>query len=421
MKNYYCVGILYISTVLGCIMTLTFIGGVRPDSRTTASKKKIEYYADCTSVCYPVSENSDCELFAEPGERVYAGQQIAKIDGLPVYSSVSGEFRGYTVIADERFLVVISDGQKEYRSPLMPESRRLTDIPREEIIELARSLGIADSRSGKPLYALMSEVKNCMRIVVDCTESDPLSAIAYRLCVEKAESIVGGSKVLMYALDAEKGVFAAEYYRKMVFSALREQVSDDSLFAFAELDEKYPYTDRTLMDALYVRNMPSDATPADEGVLIVGPEAVCALYDGLLTGMPHITRYVSVCGKVENEKNLCVPSGITVHDIMSVCGRSGGSIIAENSLLSGRTARGYVSAEVRALICTDRAEKKILPCIGCGACSDACTMRLTPKAILGADRKTHEYLRTRCTACGCCEYICPCGIPLMTKILREVK
>lgn len=395
-------------------MVLNFPGGAPPLNRTRYGKQKIRNIDNCSVICLDAEQNASACIPA--GTAVKRGCLLGENGGTPVYSSVCGTYRGITSIEGRRYFVVMVNGNGEERVH-SPETRALTSLTREDIIESAKKFAIVDSRSGLPLWKLLSSVDNdCRRLVVDCTEPDAASAINYRLCIEKARSIVGGAKVLLQATGALKCVFAAEYYRNTAFRALAEHATDAKLFAMAQLEEKYPYGDRAIMHALYVKTLEAGKSALDEGVFIVAPETASALYDAMVSGMPQLDRYISVCfNNTAKGGNLRVPRGVTLHDISVYCGGlEKEHFFVENSLLSGRRIGGALSDNTRALISATYQKKVRTSCISCGRCAEVCPVRLMPNEVLiESNRKS---LKQHCIACGACEFICPSNIPLLDII-----
>lgn len=397
-------------------MILDFKGGVRPVDRTRFGKRKIEYINDVSAICIKTNEKS--RTYLDSGVEVLRGTLLGETEGTPVFSSIAGVYNGIVEIEDELYFAVINKGQSGEEIPFEPESRSLSDLSHEDIVTVARKFGIIDTRSGQPLWRLIEKAKGCRRIVIDCTETDAKSAIKYRLCLEKARSAVGGAKVLLKATGALKCVFAAEFYRKAAFSALSEFASDEKLFAMAELNEKYPYSDEALMSAIYLKDLKNGETPIDAGVLIVGIETAIALFDSMVSGMPFVDRYISLCGRgIEHGGNFKVPRGITVRDVSSLCGQiKSGYILIENSLLSGFTAKGAVDDRTSAIISVFPERKKTTECISCLKCIEVCPVSLNPSDVLF---ESPRKLRKDCISCGCCEFVCPSGIPLLSLINRR--
>ncbi len=399
-------------------MILKFPGGVRPLRRTQYAKQAIKNIDKCSVICIAAENGAVASIAA--GTAVKRGSLLGENAQTPVYSSISGIFRGIATIEGDRYFVVTADKKNATNVEERiydPETRSLTELTREDIIESAKKFAIIDSRSGQPLWKLLSVVGNgCRRLVIDCTESDSESAINYRLCLEKASLIVGGAKVLLQATGALKCVFAGEYYRTPEFEKLAEYATDEKIFAIAKLDEKYPYSDRTLMYALYVKTLEEKQTALDMGVLIVSPETVIALYNAMISGMPQLDRYISVCfNDTAKGGNLCVPRGITLHDITEFCGGLDKEhFFVKNSLLSGRQTGGALSDSTRVLV-SAKAQKIVrTTCISCGRCVDACPVRLVPNEVLIESNRSK--LKKYCVSCGACEFICPSGIPLLSLI-----
>lgn len=398
-------------------MILDFPGGVAPLERTRFGKKAIKTIPSCSAICIEALEGATVK--ASAGSGVLIGSLLGYNGDMPIYSSISGVFRGIMQIDGKSYFVVMGDGEAKSSAPFPAEENSLSEMDCEYIAERARLLSIIDSRSGRPLHELLKKANGkCSRLVIDCTESDALSAINYRLCIEKTKSLVGGAKVLLKATGALKCVFAAEYYRKNAFDSILKLASDEKLFVTAELAEKYPYGDRAIMEALYLKTLERGKTALDEGVLIVAPETAIALYDAMLGGMPQISRYITVCGEgAKNGGNYSFPVGITLHDVSGICCISGDYLLIENSLLSGTSAVGALNDSTRALIAAKPQGRVRSACISCGKCASACPIRLSPYDILASNSRL---IVKNCILCGACEFICPSGIPL-TELIKNAK
>jgi electron transport complex protein RnfC len=62
--------------------------------------------------------------------------------------------------------------------------------------------------------------------------------------------------------------------------------------------------------------------------------------------------------------------------------------------------------------------RPVMPCIRCGACSDACPVNLLPQQLYWHAKakdldKAQEYDLFDCIECGSCSYVCPSNIPLV--------
>lgn len=399
-------------------MKLDFQGGVAFGRKNGGRfVHEIDEYNDCSAVCFKLKPGAEVELRTDAGEKVRRGNLLAVVDGTPVHSSVSGVFNGKAQISGSDYLVVTSDGKLEETKLYSPESRAITDISGSELITLARRYGIYDTRSGKKLWRMLDAAENgSKRVVIDCTESDFSATISTSLCRQYAKDIVFGAKMLIHTVGASKCVFALTENQKSALDALSKEAEDKKLFAFGILKEKYPIGDRGLVAALYLKELAYGETAAENGYFIVGAETAKAFYDSVKRGKPQLDRYISVCGKgFGEEKNLKVPFGITLHDVVDICGGlKKGYLPIENDLFSGEKAYGALGAGVRTLIAVRPKNNKSFECVFCYECVRVCPMKLYPlRAITG---EVDETLYRNCNECNACEYICPSGIPLASII-----
>lgn len=402
-------------------MVLKFPGGVRPAERGVCADDKIETLKNCSAVCLPIGDGADIRLAVSGGNRAKRGSLLAFIDGTPIYSPISGEFRGEMELDGGRYLVVVSGGEGETAHIFRPEERELKALTFGDILDSVRKLGIIDTRSGLPLWKMMSGLEgNCRRVVIDCTESDAASAIAGRICLKKSRSIVGGAKILLHAMSAQRAVIAGEKHKKQAFELLSRQIDAGFPISFARLEVKYPYDDRALIYAIYVSELARNETAADRGCLVVSAETVANVYDCMATGFPMVDRYIGVYGDgIEKPLNLKVPNGVTIHELTAHCGgKTKNAVIVENSLICGDIIEGAIGNSTRALIAVVPKKKAHTACIGCGSCVDACPIRLIPAQAIG---KITPELYKNCTGCGCCEFVCPSGIPLKSMITQYKK
>ena len=396
-------------------MILNFHGGTKIDAKRRFAQSEIKYINSCSAICIKAGE--DFMIETEIGSNVSKGSLLGFSDGTPVYSSISGVFNGVLEIEDDEYFVVMENGEDSEAKISEPETRALTELTKEDVITAARQYAVTDPRSGRPLWELLSQLKSCKRVVIDCTEPFAHSAINYRLCIEKAKELVYGAKILLQASGALKCVFAVEQSKKDLKNNLSEYANDDKLFAIGLMEEKYPYGDAALMYGIYVQELKPNQTAMDKKVLIVSAETAIALYESMVSGMPHIYRYITICGDDVNGGNFKVPRGITMHDLTEICGGfPEDKLIIENTLLSGNPIKGVINDGTLALIVSSKEEKKRSDCISCGKCTLACPSKLFPNEILlGANPR----MAKRCIGCGACEYVCPGGIPLVSMIKSQ--
>jgi electron transport complex protein RnfC len=399
-------------------MVLKFSGGVKPQVQSKILFKPFGKTGGAFRVGFPVGESA--KISVSVGEQVARGAFLAFDGEAPIYSSVSGVFEGVFEKDGKRFLVVENDDTNRELKLFSPEMRAITDMDGSYISERARELSVSDSRSGRALFRLIDESRDkCGALVIDCTDPDPRSASVARICVEKAKSIVGGAKLLLHAVGASRCIFVIGKKRRDAFDSILGFANDKNLFGFAVLEEKYPFADEIIIHTLFGTDLEVGQSPLDLGILPVGAETVCALYDSFLNGVPHLDRYLTVCDGDGNGFNLRVPKGVSVESlVLGAKLEAENRVTVENSLVSGEIASEFISDGTRCIISADKTKKPTAECIFCGKCVSVCPVGLFPFRASVGDTKN---LKKHCIACGCCEYVCPSGIELLSLIKNNTE
>ena len=187
------------------------------------------------------------------------------------------------------------------------------------------------------------------------------------------------------------------------------------------------------------RKVPPGKLPADVGCIVMNVASVAFVARYLETGKPLVSRSITVDGgAIKEPKNLRVPIGTNIQDIIDFCG---GFKAEPRKIISGGPMMGIAICDTNAPICKqnnallafdDRKDliKIERECIDCGRCVDVCPMSLMPTLIERYARiKDAEKLQNTgigvCMECGSCAYACPSGRPLVQymrlakQVLRE--
>ena len=159
----------------------------------------------------------------------------------------------------------------------------------------------------------------------------------------------------------------------------------------------------------------------------------------LKSGKPLVSRSLTVDGSaINNPKNVRVPIGINVGEVIDFCG---GFKEPPAKLISGGPMMGLSLVDtdvpilkqnnaILAFTRDDAVLKKETDCIRCGRCAQACPLKLSPTNIVRAtnarDVKTLKEIGVDvCMECGSCAFSCPAGMPLVQhmrlakQVLRE--
>jgi len=150
-----------------------------------------------------------------------------------------------------------------------------------------------------------------------------------------------------------------------------------------------------------------------------------ACLDAIRNGKPVIERVLTVSGLgIKTPKNLRVPIGTSVEDILAHCGGYNGDVV---KILIGGPMMGRTIADLDVAVtkapaacCPDGGGNQHHPlsaCISCGECIDACPMGLEPTACRNTWRLVAVGDRAfgikECFECGCCSWSCPSHRPLV--------
>ncbi len=368
---------------------------------------------------------SDYKLYVNVGEKIKSGQSVAFPDNnnlLPIVSSVSGIIESFN-----NNTIVVKNDFKETIFATPPIKKHLNEIKSSEIESTCRELCILDN--GIPLFKkLRIATGKIENVIINCTNPDPCSAINIRIVAEQFEKLIYGLKVLIHFTKARLGIIAIDETLDYQFPNLDKNISDKKLILLRVIENKYPSSnEKILLHALTRREYQNDNIIKEGRTLIVSPEAVVNLYDGLVYGIPQTKKLITISGGVKNNKNIFVPFGTKVSDIIEFCGgltKEDASIIA-NGFMSGfevnydSTIMNYNSLTAISVKAT--IEHK---CIHCGKCLQVCPMLLKPmhiyNNILNSQNDRNTALGAEhCIGCGCCSYICPSNIPLSKIIFNS--
>lgn len=420
-------------------MARSFRGGITPESfKITAGRPLEEMQAPAfvtLPLCHPGT--SPATPLVSVGERVLKGQKIAEAgEGLsvPVFASVSGTVsalgRISTYFGDSDGITIENDFKEEVSPDITPFDTPISKTEPERLCQYIKEKGIVGmSGSAFPTWAkIESGMGKTRRLIINCAESEPYLTATHRLLLEKPEEILGGVKILLRATSAEKAIFALEDNKEDAVEMLNKVLGKNPAFAIAVLKSKYPQGDeRQLVRAILGKEVPKKSRPQDLGALVFNPETCYLIYRAFVTGLPPVSRALTVSGNcIKEPMNLVVPFGA---DLRSVIDRAGGFSLMPDKIIAGGPMMGHaqwttfvpVTAGVTGVLAMRGERVKDSACIRCGKCVRACPMNLMPLELYRAVKVGHYeglklYHIEHCNNCGCCTYVCPAKIPILQNI-----
>ena len=279
---------------------------------------------------------------------------------------------------------------------MKPRYESLDEADSDGICEIVKQAGIAGMGGAAfPTYAkIQSAIGKATDLIVNCAECEPYITANHRLMLEEPERIIGGTKILLKALGLNHAIFAVEDNKKDAAAVLKEKTADDPGLEVEILKTKYPQGDeRQLIYALKKVELPAGKLPADVGCVIFNAETCAAVYTAFTTGMPLVSRVVTVDGDAVCEpKNIRVPIGTSYEDVFAFCG---GLKESAARIISGGPMMGNAQWDYNAVIMKNTSALLVLSdenisvkpenasCIHCGKCVSVCPMHLTAELPCG--------------------------------------
>lgn len=428
-------------------------GGVHVAHNKNTADLPVERMPIPEKVVLPMQQHIGvaCVPTVKVGDIVSVGQVIGDSDkfvSAPIHASISGKV---TAVGDVKLangiiskaVTIESDGEMRLFEGLEPP----VVTNRKELIEAVRQSGLIGlGGAGFPTHVKLAfpEDKNVDTLIINAAECEPYITVDYRCCVENAQDILEGVYKLQKFLNFKQVIIAIEDNKPDAFKILKEIADKDNNSGDAvklmTLKSKYPQgAEKMMVLSATGRKVPPGKLPADVGCVVMNVASVAFVGRYLRTGKPLISRSITVDGSaIANPKNLRVPIGTNLQDIIDYCG---GFKSEPRKIIFGGPMMGVAICDTQAPICKqnnallafeERKDiiKKERDCIRCGRCVSVCPMSLMPTNIERfAKIKDVESLKHSgvmvCMECGSCSYSCPSGRPLVQymrlakQIIRE--
>lgn len=385
-----------------------------------------------------------CKPVVKKGDHVYLGQLVGDSDAYvsaPVHASVSGtvvEVAQVMLTGDRpvEAVVIESDGLMEPDPAIRPPA---AITGKQALADAARAAGLVGlGGAGFPAHVKLNvpEGKRIDTLIINVAECEPYVTSDHREALENGKNVLDGVYKVKEILDVHRVFIAVEDNKPDVIAKLTEiadnpQMDPQDEVRVLALQSRYPQgAEKVLVQACTGRMVPAGGLPADVGCLVMNIASVSFLASYMRTGMPLTKKRVTVDGSaVKEPKNVIVPIGTPIKDVMAFCG---GYRAQPKKLLMGGPMMGIaitgdelpILKQNNAILAFDENEAKLYEttaCIRCGRCVAACPMNLMPtKLEKAAEKKDVETLLEldvmTCMECGCCAFSCPAGRRLVQSI-----
>ncbi len=394
--------------------------------KNTENSQTVEYPLPA-KVRIPMSMHMGvpCQPTVKVGDTVSVGQKIGDSDApfsAPIHSGVSGKV---IAVSDYRNAMgavckaveIETDGLQTVSDEVKPPE--VTD--KDSFIKAVRESGACGlGGAGFPTHIKLNPKTPIDTLIINAAECEPYITADYREMIECPEDIIGGINMVKSRLGIKTAKLAIEANKPEAIKNFTEMAKNDDTIDIITLPSSYPQgAEKVIIYNSTGRIVEEGQLPSDQGVIVINVYTIAFLYRYMQTGMPLVTRRLTVDGNAVGEpKNVRAVIGTSFRELLEFCKTD---IDAVKKLIGGGPMMGMSIPDMdMPVVKTSNAllaiktydERKTSNCIRCGRCVRVCPMGLMPADIDRAYKiKNIEELKTLkvmlCMNCGSCTYVCP--------------
>ena len=419
----------------------TFIGGIHPYEGKELSESKPVQELTPTSgeMVYPLSQHigAPASPAVAKGDQVYVGTVVGKAGGFvsaDIHSGVSGTVSEITTItapngATQTAVVIIPDGEQKVDPNVAPP--QVTDLKSfQDAVRASGLVGLGGAGFPTAVKLAPKNLDEIDTLLINGAECEPYITSDNRCFIEDTHFILSGIKSVMKYLNIPKCIIGIEGNKPEAIAKMKAAI-DVAGIEVKELPCRYPQgAEKVLIENCTGREVPFPGLPSDVGVIVMNVTSVAFVGKYLETGMPLVTKRLTVDGDIVKEpKNVEVIIGTPIQELLDFCG---GLTAQPGKVLYGGPMMGTCVASLdqpilknnNAVLAFSEAWAhlpKKTNCIHCGRCVNACPLGLAAKDIVKAYEKgdveqLQELNADLCMSCGTCSFVCPAKRPLAPSI-----
>ena len=416
-------------------------GGVHPADKKSLSKDRpIEVLPVPGELLVSLSQHlgAPAKALKAKGDHVGKGERIGEAAGFisaDVHSPVSGTItdirpvRLANSVLCDAYVIKPDENQPEW-----PDERYdWKGQSPKELLDQIKEYGIVGMGGATfPTHVKLSVPpdKQVEAVVVNGVECEPYLTTDNREFLEHPDSILQGVTACLTWLDIPNALICIEDNKPAAIDLMQRKTEKNPRISVKVLESRYPQgAQNVLIKNATGRVVARGARHTSVGVMMLNVTTVSSIGKFLATGMPLVTKRLTVAGDaVEHPKNLEVPIGVPIEDVVNYCGtteEAGKIIIGGPMMGAAQMDVNYpITRQNNGLLIFGKdasARPKATACIRCGRCINSCPMGLSPLDIRNAYYKhdahaLDQLMADLCIGCGTCSYVCPSKRPLTPTV-----
>lgn len=308
--------------------------------------------------------------------------------------------------------------------------------------------------AGFPTHAKLTS--KAEYILLNGAECEPLLRVDQQLMEQFSVEIIRGLEAAGRYIEARKAIIGIKGKHKEVIALMREKIAALGLTNYMEVMELrdiYPAGDeQVLVHELTNRIVPEVSIPLKVGCVVINAETALNIWNAM-SGNAVTETYITVAGDIPSRMTVKVPVGISIRDVIRLCGVDNiddyavidggpmmGALLDDVNGYVTKKSKGYVLLKKdhflirKKSVTLDRA--RIISrtaCEQCRMCTDLC-----PRYLLGHNLQPHKVMRALsynledvkeqqiaqlCCECNACElFSCPANLhPKSVNIFYKQK
>ena len=272
------------------------------------------------------------EPVVKKGDTVMVGTLIGKAGGFVsanIHSSVSGTVLDVATMrmvngAVCKAVAIKTDGKQTVDPSCTPPT--VTD--KDSLLAAIRDCGLVGvGGAGFPTHVKLA-ANTIDTLIINAAECEPYLTTDAREMLECSDTIISGITAVMKYCNIPNCIIGIERNKPECIDLMFSLTRDMQGVSVKPLPMRYPQgAEKTLIETCTGREVPQTAPsgkagiPADCGCVVMNVTSVSTLGKYLKTGMPLVSKRVTVDGDaVVKPQNVEVPIGTLYRDVIEACG-----------------------------------------------------------------------------------------------------